>query len=75
MGSLQKCWVFAGHFSRAKPGQMVVARWYFPHIFKDVTEIIKYCDMCQYMSTYILKRSDNSTSYPSPSLGMKPDWY
>ena len=30
----------AGHFGRDKTGAVVVARWYFPHIFKCVTYII-----------------------------------
>ena len=26
---------------------IVVGMWYFPYIFKHVTKIIKYCDVCQ----------------------------
>ena len=35
---------FAGHFGRDKTGAMIVVRWYFPHIFEQLTKIIKYCD-------------------------------
>ena len=51
MGSLQESVVLAGHFGRDDIGALVVARWYFPHIFKLDTEIIKYCDTCQSLNT------------------------
>ena len=40
---------------RTKTGAMLVVRRYFPHILKCVAEIIKYCDVCQHVSTYKLK--------------------
>ena len=30
----------------------------FPHIFKSVTEIVKYCDVYQHTSLYKLKKSE-----------------
>ena len=36
---------------------MVVVRWYFQPINKLVTEMIKYCDVCQCMNTIELRKS------------------
>ena len=57
-GFIQEARVLAGYFGRNKIVAMVVVRCYFLHIFKYVTEIVKYCDVCQHMSLYILQKSE-----------------
>ena len=77
MDSSQETRKLAGHFGRDKMGAMVVSRWYFPHIFKHVTEMIKYCDACQHITTYKLQQGQETTSPPSPCQHREPDqhWY
>ena len=51
----QQSRVLSGYFGMYKVGAVVVARWYFPHIFKYVDEFIKFCDVCQDVNTYNCK--------------------
>ena len=47
--------VFSGHCGRNKTGCMVAARWYLPHIFRYVADMVMYCDVCHCMNTYKLQ--------------------
>ena len=51
-GISQQSRVLSGNFGRQKIETIVVARCYFPYIVKPVAEIIKYCDVYQYVNTY-----------------------
>ena len=64
-GISQKSRVLSAHLGRDKTRAMVVVRWYFPHIFTGVAEIIKYCDVCQHVNTYKLPKG-NKTLHTIP---------
>ena len=56
MGLSWESRVIAAHFGRDKIGALAVMRSCFPLIFKHVTEIIKYCDLCEHMNIYELQK-------------------
>ena len=55
----------SGHFGNEKMAAMVAVRLFFPPKFRCVTNIIKYCDMCQNINTYKLQEG-NKTLHPIP---------
>ena len=70
----QESRVLVGHCGRDKMETMIVARWYFLHIFKPAAESIKYCDVC--MWTHINCKMVKKTLIQSQSLSsMESDWY
>ena len=70
----ETCHQVPGEFARGQMGVMVLVRWYFPYIFKGVTEI-KYYGLCQHVNTCKMQKGQENLHPISLSQGMESDWH